>query len=215
MQFAGVLRGDFLLGSYEWRKPRHRCKDAQLFHTRTSAPSIQGNRWSHRPLFPSNTQYGLQHAAKAQWQTVCTRCSDSGIKNGAWRADTMRECEKQKQISPLPSRSHNCMASRLRSLIIPSQGLNGLVMLCAKPGTSISAEEPGWCYWWWGAVAGQISSAGLARPTGFVCPRSSGKKGRERERERENGLSSQSVSQPTLCSFRRSQLSSLSPGWCG
>ncbi|TNN70586.1 hypothetical protein EYF80_019170 [Liparis tanakae] len=32
---------------------------------------------------------------------------------------------------------------RLLSFIIPSQGLNGLVMLCAMAGTSISAEEPG------------------------------------------------------------------------
>ena len=133
--------------SYEWTQPQ----DTQLFHTRTSAPSIQpsnpasiraGNRQSERPLLPfKRTIRVQQHAAQTKDKT--------GVLGAALqRPDApniflrKRARRKKKNLS-LPSRSHNCMASRLRSLIIPSQGLNGLVMLCAKPGTSISAERSG------------------------------------------------------------------------
>lgn len=113
--------------------------DIQLFHTRTSAPSI------HEPaerLVKHTTR--VKHAASTNDTHAVRAAVDLVINNIGPNADAqMSQYPEEKQTNrPLPSRSHNCMASKLRSLIIPSQGLNGLVMLCAKPGTSISAEEP-------------------------------------------------------------------------
>ena len=112
--------------------------------------SIQaGNRQSERPLLPSKRTIRVQqHAARTKDKT--------GVLGAALQRPNApnifffflaQTCQKEKNLS-LPSRSHNCMASKLRSLIIPSQGLNGLVRLCAKPGTSISAERSGWCVLW-------------------------------------------------------------------
>ena len=117
-------------------------------HKRTIHPAIQ-------PCIHPGRE-PAERAAPTPFQThnkgSAARSSDQRQNRSAWRGAAAarcaehffaQTCQKEKKNLSLPSRSHNCMASRLRSLIIPSQGLNGLVMLCAKPGTSISAERSG------------------------------------------------------------------------
>lgn len=89
------------------------CKYTRVFHARIIQPRSPGR---HQALI------------RLQQQAQCN-CSAAAARI---------------QIEPnanenLHSPSRNCMASKLRSLIIPSHGLSGLVMLCAKPGTSITA----------------------------------------------------------------------------
>lgn len=87
------------------------------------------------------------------------------------------------------------MESRLRSLIIPSQGLNGLVILCAKPGTSIASGGNGVLLLVWLLLKCRV----------------------EEDRKRLSALGEGKGEERVRCpaSLRRSQLSSLSPGWCG
>lgn len=116
--------------SYGWTQPCRRRKDIELFHKRTNTPSIQmRDRRSH-------SEHTIRATGKACINTMTNR---RHVMQRLW------VLTKPTPDLSLPSRSHNCMASKLRSLSIPSQGLNGLVMLCAKPGTSISAEASGWC----------------------------------------------------------------------
>lgn len=88
------------------------------------------------------------------------------------------------------------MASRLRSLIIPSHGLNGLLMLCAKPGSSMSSLP-------------DAAAAAAAAASNVVEARNLSARGSQGRREEGGLLSSQSA--PRTATHG----SPLSPGWRG
>lgn len=132
-------------GRTKRRSPLQRRSDIPRTHKRTNHPCIRANRWSGCPARLWGT-IRVRHAAPDSHATHCTRprcsslkaqCTDSFICLSTY----LCPISPSKDEPDSPSLSHSCKVSKLRSLIIPSQGLSGLVMLCAKPGTSISAPK--------------------------------------------------------------------------
>lgn len=94
-----------------WCKNASLCTDAQLFYARTRIRLIKS----------CNTCF--HHNEGEPWRKSQSETGSVAVCKG----------------KASPSRSQSWMASRLRSLIIPSHGLKGLLILCAKPGTSMSS----------------------------------------------------------------------------
>lgn len=124
-------------------------RGARLFRARTSAPFplCTAPLPALLPVLGSKHTKRVLHASKPSQAGSSSSSHPRQVVKGTlhpfhfYAIHSAEERRINKIKADSPSRSHSCKLSRLRSLIIPSQGLRGLLMLCAKPGTSISAPE--------------------------------------------------------------------------